>query len=77
VFNDSQTIDPGTLELMIREMERGYPQIAEMLGAVYHHEASVVGQGCDDQFEFEFALDMLLDGLDKQRHRLPGLNESL
>ena len=22
------------------------------------------GQGCDDQFEFEFALDLLLDGFD-------------
>jgi len=30
-------------------------------------EASVVGQGCDDQFEFEFALDLLLDGLGRLR----------
>jgi hypothetical protein len=28
-----------------------------------------VGQGCDDQFEFEFALDILLDGLERQRDR--------
>jgi AcrR family transcriptional regulator len=67
VFNDSQPLDPGTLELMIREMKVGYPHIAEMLGTVYHDEESIVGQGCDDQFEFEFALDMLLKGLDKLR----------
>ena len=30
---------------------------------------SIVGQGCDDQFEFEFALDLLLDGLERQRDR--------
>ena len=69
VFNDSQPLDPETRTLMIREMEGGYPHIAEMLGVVYHDEASVVGQGCDDQFEFEFALDMLLEGLDQQRLR--------
>lgn len=25
-------------------------------------DGSIVGHGCDDQFEFEFALDLLLDG---------------
>jgi hypothetical protein len=27
----------------------------------------MVGGGCDDQFEFEFALDLLLDGLERLR----------
>jgi hypothetical protein len=34
-----------------------------------------VGGGCDDQFEFEFALDLLLDGFEKlhqQGWRSPG-----
>ena len=30
-----------------------------------HDDDSVVGPGCDDQFEFEFALDLLLDGFDR------------
>ena len=30
-----------------------------------HDERSVVGPGCDDQFEFEFALDLLLDGFER------------
>ena len=34
---------------------------------VTHDDASVVGLGCDDQFEFEFALDLLLDGLERLR----------
>jgi hypothetical protein len=33
--------------------------------AVTHDDTSVVGQGCDDQFEFEFALDLLLDGFQR------------
>jgi hypothetical protein len=53
--------------MMASQIEGRYPHIAEMTRAVYHDEASVVGQGCDDQFEFEFALDLLLDGLDRLR----------
>jgi hypothetical protein len=29
----------------------------------------VVGSGCDDQFEFEFAIDVILDGLEALRQR--------
>lgn len=65
VFNDSQTVDPTRNAMLVREMEHSYPRIAEMVGTVYHDEASVVGRGCDDQFEFEFALDLLLDGLER------------
>jgi AcrR family transcriptional regulator len=67
IFNDSQGLDPQTRDMLVRQMKGAYPHIAEMTQAVYHDEASVVGQGCDDQFEFEFALDLLLDGLDRLR----------
>ena len=33
------------------------------------HPRPGVGTGCDDQFEFEFALDLLLDGLERIRGR--------
>jgi hypothetical protein len=66
IFDDSQGLDPQTREMLVRQMKGAYPHIAET-HAVYHDEASVVGQGCDDQFEFEFALDLLLDGLDRLR----------
>ena len=36
-------------------------------GQIAHEEGSVVGGGCDDQFEFEFALDLILDGLERLR----------
>ncbi|GAA4843180.1 hypothetical protein GCM10023235_19060 [Kitasatospora terrestris] len=36
-----------------------------MVAARPHDRGSVVGPGCDDQFEFEFALDLLLDGVER------------
>jgi hypothetical protein len=39
--------------------------IAVVATATPHDPDSVVGHGCDDQFEFEFALDLMLDGLDR------------
>jgi hypothetical protein len=67
IFDDAPPVDPQALEMLVRQMAGRYPHIAEMTQAVFHDEASVVGQGCDDQFEFEFALDLLLDGLDRLR----------
>jgi AcrR family transcriptional regulator len=67
VFDDSQGLDPQALEAVVRQMKGTFPNVAELAQAVYHDAASVVGQGCDDQFEFEFALDLLLDGLDRLR----------
>ncbi len=34
---------------------------------ISHDAESVVGKGCDDQFEFEFSLDLILDGLERLR----------
>lgn len=46
-------------------MADGYPNITAIAERVSHDDASVVGSGCDDQFEFEFALDLVLDGLER------------
>jgi AcrR family transcriptional regulator len=56
--------DPETQAAAFRELASRYPHIAEIAVAAAHDEGSVVGQGCDDEFEFEFALDLLLDGFD-------------
>lgn len=47
------------------EMAARYPNITALAMAVAHDQDSVVGSGCDDQFEFEFALDLTLDGLER------------
>ncbi|MBQ0892330.1 TetR/AcrR family transcriptional regulator C-terminal domain-containing protein [Micromonospora sp. U56] len=61
--------DPGTQAAALRKMSRRYPHIAEVASRADHDGRSVVGPGCDDQFEFEFALDLLLDGFDRLRRQ--------
>ena len=67
LFDDSVDLDPAATAVMVQQMAGKYPHIIEMLVAITHDEASVVGQGRDDQFEFEFALDLMLDGLERLR----------
>ncbi|NUW45374.1 TetR/AcrR family transcriptional regulator [Nonomuraea rhodomycinica] len=57
--------DPQALAALLGEMATRYPHIVEIVLARPHDGESVVGQGCDDQFEFEFALDLLLDGFER------------
>jgi AcrR family transcriptional regulator len=42
-----------------------FPHVVEMAMTAAHENGTVVGAGCDDQFEFEFALDVLLDGFER------------
>jgi AcrR family transcriptional regulator len=67
LFDDTADVDPEMEAAMLREMAETYPHITEVIMAITHDEESVVGQGCDDQFEFEFALDLMLDGLARLR----------
>ena len=59
----AQEVDPD----VARQMAARYPYITEITTQVAHDDASVVGSGCDDQFEFEFSLDLLLDGFERLR----------
>lgn len=65
LFNDSSDVDPDLEMEMYAAMADTYPWIYELALTVSHDDASVVGAGCDDQFEFEFALDLVLDGLER------------
>jgi AcrR family transcriptional regulator len=67
LFDDTADADPEMEAAMLREFAGKYPYITELVTAITHDEESVVGQGCDDQFEFEFALDLMLDGLGRLR----------
>jgi AcrR family transcriptional regulator len=69
LFNDTADVDPEVEAEMWGQMANVYPSIYELFRTVSHDDASVVGPGCDDQFEFEFALDLLLDGLAKLKDR--------
>lgn len=67
LFDDTADVDPEVEADMLQELADRYPYIGEIVRTITHDEASVVGQGCDDQFEFEFALDLMLDGLERLR----------
>jgi AcrR family transcriptional regulator len=63
-WDDSQPLPNPSL--LARQMAGEYPNIAAMLEYVSHEADTTLGW-CDDQFEFEFALDLLLDGLERLR----------
>jgi AcrR family transcriptional regulator len=55
------------------EMAAMFPLMIEMLAEVSHDDPETNLGWCDDQTEFEFALDLLLDGLETRRRLEGGL----
>jgi AcrR family transcriptional regulator len=60
-----QSLSPQAQEAMAREFAEKYPNILAIAMAATEGNLSRVGAGCDEQFEFEFALDLLLDGAER------------
>ena len=67
-FNDTADVrpDPATQVAQARALAAVYPNVGELAMAATHDGA--LG-GCDDDFEFRFGLDLILDGLDASRER--------
>lgn len=57
--------DPEEREAMFQQVATQFPYIVEIATTGSHESDTAVGSGCDDQFEFEFALDLLLDGFER------------
>ena len=56
------------MAVLLEQMGQRYPYIAGMLAEVAHAKDPEGQLGwCDDQFEFEFGLDVILDGLERLR----------
>jgi hypothetical protein len=72
LFEDRRGGDQDRSAAVLGAMAQRYPYVTELAMAVAHDDASVVGGGCDDQFEFEFALDILLDGFENLRRATAG-----
>ncbi|RKN45012.1 TetR/AcrR family transcriptional regulator C-terminal domain-containing protein [Streptomyces hoynatensis] len=68
LFEDGPGREPDPDAPPPEEMAARYPHLTELAAAVAHDPDSVVGPGCDDQYEFEFALDLTLDGLERLRN---------
>lgn len=58
-------VSPEAQAAMLQQMAARYPNIVAIATSTPHDKGSAVGHGCDDQFEFEFALDLLLDGFER------------
>jgi AcrR family transcriptional regulator len=68
LFDDAASMPAEEAAEVWSQMADVYPNIAKLIPvAMNTHEGPVVGVGCDDQFEFEFALDLVLDGLERLR----------
>ncbi|WUH99543.1 TetR/AcrR family transcriptional regulator C-terminal domain-containing protein [Spirillospora sp. NBC_00431] len=60
------TADADTAVIM-EEMADRFPNIVGMMAAAVHDDPDGTLGFCDDQFEFEFALDLILEGLERRR----------
>ena len=60
---------PAPAPAMPESMAELFPHLAGMLAEVVHDDPDSTLGWCDDQFEFEFGLDLILDGLDAMRLR--------
>ncbi|MET9268937.1 TetR/AcrR family transcriptional regulator C-terminal domain-containing protein [Kribbella sp. NPDC003557] len=54
-------------ERMLRDMADQVPHLVGMMTEIAHDDPGSTIGWCDDQAEFEFALDLLLDGLARRR----------
>jgi AcrR family transcriptional regulator len=73
LFDDAASMPAEEAAEVWSQMADVYPNIAKLVPvAIGTHEGPVVGAGCDDQVEFEFALDLVLDGLERLRVREAG-----
>jgi len=69
LFSDTSQVEtsPDMAAIMAREMAEQFPHITELAAAV-SHEGGL--DDCDDDVEFAFGLDLILDGLEQlQRAR--------
>jgi AcrR family transcriptional regulator len=63
LYDDSDTPDEAAAAFAA-QLASAYPNIAAIAGAASHEGG--LG-GCDDDYEFEFGLDLILDGLERRR----------
>ena len=64
--DDPSTADTESMA-MLEQMADQFPHLVGMMAEVAHEGPDTTLGWCDDQFEFEFGLDIILDGLDARR----------
>jgi AcrR family transcriptional regulator len=64
LYDDKSDADPEAAAAMARELAGVYPAVGAIALAASHEGG--LG-GCDDEVEFAFGLDLILDGLERRR----------
>ncbi|WP_173921546.1 TetR/AcrR family transcriptional regulator [Agromyces sp. Marseille-P2726] len=62
--DEGSSADAGDADAL-GQMAEHVPNLAAMLAVVAHDDPDSTLGWCDDQFEFEFGLDLILDGLER------------
>ena len=66
LYDDSEALAASPDIAMLEQMAADFPTLTELASQI-SHEGPTVGIGCDSQLEFEFGLDIMLDGLERLR----------
>jgi AcrR family transcriptional regulator len=70
LFNpDDETADPDEAAAMMEQMADQLPFLTGMMMEISHDDPESTLGWCDDQTEFEFGLDLILDGLEQTLKR--------
>jgi AcrR family transcriptional regulator len=70
LFNpDDETSDPDEAAAMMEQMADQLPFLTGMMMEISHDDPESTLGWCDDQTEFEFGLDLILDGLEQTLKR--------
>ncbi len=69
LFDDGAEVDPAVASAAARQLATLYPSVGAIAMAASHEGG--LG-GCDDDVEFTFGLDIILDGLERERARQAG-----
>jgi hypothetical protein len=69
LYDENGSIDenPEIAALMMQQLMAQYPNMSKMAAAIDHEGDDILGDGCDSDFEFAFAIDLILAGLDRLR----------
>ena len=68
LYDDPGVPDPAAAASFAAQLAGAYPNVAAIAAAASHEDG--LG-GCDDDYEFAFGLDLILDGLERRRVATP------
>jgi AcrR family transcriptional regulator len=71
LFEPGDVPDSGEVTAALEHMAGQFPHLTGMMVEIAHDDPDSTLGWCDDQTEFEFALDLILDGLDRIRQTAP------